>query len=154
MARPPLADLNELTRALGSNPDDADQATSLLERASAIVRAYAGQTWLNDAGDALEGVPDDIPGVVVGMVERATRNPGGTTQEAAGPFSRSFGADAAQRIYLTKMDKLVIRAAIGANGIHTISTSRGDLETAAVAGPTETYPEETYTGIVDLMGGS
>jgi hypothetical protein len=63
------------------------------------------------------------------MVERATRNPAGVTFESSGPFSRSFGADAAQRIYMTKNDRMVVRHAIGRNGIGTLATSRGPLET-------------------------
>lgn len=132
MARPALATVADLERLLGASVADEDQADARLEQASAIVRAFARQTWLNDAGDALEGVPDDIPLVVAGMVERATRNPDGATQESAGPFSRSFGPEAASRLYLTSADKLVIRAAVGSTVIGTLSTSGGDLETAAV----------------------
>lgn len=132
MARPALATVDDLEILLGESVPDADQADARLQQASAIVRAFAGTTWLNDAGDALEGVPDDIPGVVTAMVERASRNPDGAVQESAGPFTRSFGPEAASRLYLTGNEKLVIRAAVGSTGIGTLATSRGDLETPPV----------------------
>lgn len=139
MARPPLADLDDLIRRVGSIVDAPDAALVLLEQASAIVRAYAGQTWL-DSNGALSGVPDDIPGVVVSMVERATRNPDGLAGESVGPFSRSFGPAAYDRLYLTKAERMVIRAAVGNTGIGTISTTRGSLETAWPL--SEMWPEE------------
>lgn len=141
MARPALATIADLEAALATEVDNEDQAMSLLERASAIVRAYAHTTWLNDDEDALEDVPADIPGVVVGMVERATRNPSGVTQEQSGPFARSFGPDAAGRLYLTRWDRLVIKAAAGdTGGLQTLGTTRGNLETAPVG--EDLFPEE------------
>jgi len=137
MARPSPATTDDLAVALGVDAvDNEDQAQFLLDRAWAIVRAYAGHpaTWLDDDGNPTDQIDPDIPPVIVGMVDRATRNPTGTTQETAGPFSRSFGSDAAQRLYLTKMDKLVIRGGLGLSGLGTISTTRGDLETPSVIG--------------------
>lgn len=127
MARPPLATVEDLEVALGAPVPDEDQALYLLRRASAIVRAYAGRTWLDDDGE-LADVPDDIPDLVVGMVERATRNPDGLTQQSSGPFSRSWGADAAHRIYMTRDEKMVIKASVGALPLGTISTTRGRVE--------------------------
>lgn len=132
--RPPLATVDELEAALGTSVDQA-QAISLLGRASAIVRAFTGSTWLDEDGN-LDDVPDDVPGVVVGMVERATRNETGEVggSETIGPFtwSHSFGQEAAQKLYLTAMDKLVLRAAVGSTGLGVISTTRGPVETPAV----------------------
>lgn len=110
---------------------DIDETTLelLLGRASAIVRAYADNDWVNDDGE-LEDVPEAIPGVVAAMVERAVSNPSGVIQEGAGPFQRSFGADAAARLYLTNVEKRVIRRAIGASGLAAVSLSRGPVETA------------------------
>lgn len=132
-ANPTLATLGDLEVRLGEALEYPFQAEARLADASAIVRAYAGRTWLDD-DNQLENVPADIPGVVASMVERATRNPSGTTQETAGPFSRSFGSDAATRLYLTKMEKLVVRAAVGRLSVGVLPTSRGDLETPAVRG--------------------
>lgn len=154
MTRPPLASQDDLERLLGASADDPLRALALLENASAIVRAYAGLTWLNDDETDLEDVPADIPGVVAGMVERATRNPSGTVAESAGPFSRSFGPDAAQRLYMTSNEKLVIRAAAGRGTVGTIQTSRGPVETPPVRPGFSSGAEDTLAGITGLMGGS
>lgn len=130
MARPTLASIEDLQARLGTI-DDPVQAEARLGDASEIVRAYAGEDWLDDGGN-LEEVPDQIAGVVAQMVERAARNPGGVVQETAGPYSHSFGPEAAARLYLTKLDKLVIRNAVGRGQVGTISTSRGPLETPPV----------------------
>src|SRR5688572_28258533 len=131
MPRPSFASVIDLEAFTGETIGNVSAADSLLARASELVRAYANTTWLNDAGTAVEGLPEQIVGEVCDMVDRATRNPAGITQEQAGPFSRSFGSEAAQRLYLAKSNKMVIRAAVGAarSGIGTLSTSRGPLET-------------------------
>lgn len=156
MARPPLATIADLEALLGSTVDDTVQALARLDRASAIVRAFAGVTWLNEDETALEDVPADIPGVVAGMVERASRNPEGVTQETAGEFSRSFGSDAAKRIYLDWNDKLVIRAAIGASGsgIGVLTTTRGEVETRDVGTIGGTLPTEDLASLHTALGGS
>ncbi|MCZ7526565.1 MAG: hypothetical protein M5U14_09420 [Acidimicrobiia bacterium] len=74
--------------------------------------------------------------MVCAIVERATRNPAGVIQETAGPFNRSFGADAAQRLYLTRAERAVIRAAVGRLALTTLATTRGAIETAPVADDT------------------
>jgi hypothetical protein len=160
VARPALATVEDLGVLL-AQPIEEDspayaQAKALLAHASAIVRAFAGRTWLNEAEDALEGVPADIPGVVAGMVERATRNPAGITQEQAGPYARSFGPEAASRLYLNQWDKLVIRAAIGADtsGLSVLHTTRGDIETTPLTDPRDAYPTETLTSLDSLLGGT
>ncbi|MCZ7528849.1 MAG: hypothetical protein M5U14_22220 [Acidimicrobiia bacterium] len=124
MPRPALATLVDLEAWLGESvPNDA-HATALLAHASEIVRAYAGVSWLD------EDPPAQIPGVVCAMVERATRNPAGVVQETAGPFTRSFGRDAAQRLYLTRAERAVIRAAVGRLAVLPLATTRGPIETA------------------------
>lgn len=156
MARPALATADDLEVLLGQPPTNVAGAEALLARASAIVRAYAGQTWLDDDESELVDVPGDIPGVVAGMVERATRNPDGITQEQAGPFARSFGPEAAQRLYLDKWEKLVVRAAAGipTSGIGVLETTRGDIETPAVASDASRFPEETKEGLDSILGAS
>lgn len=139
MARPALATLDDLERLLGAISNE-DQAQARIEQASELVRAFAGVDWLNANQDDVENVPGAIPGVVIGIVERAVGNPDGVTanSETAGPFARSFsfGQDAASRIYLTDADKRIIRHAVsGQPGVFTISTTRGILETPGPWGP-------------------
>lgn len=136
MARPALATVDDLERLLGEAVPNPARADALLEQASEIVRAYAQTTWLNDDEDELDAVPGAIPGVVLAMVDRATANPGGITQESAGPFSRSFGPDASQRLYLTAGEKSVVRFALGAQTtLGVLSTTRGRIETAELTCP-------------------
>lgn len=138
MARPALASVEDLERLLAEDIDgdaSTEQAEARLEQASELVRAYAGTDWLNADESDVEGVPGAIPGVVVGIVERASRNPSGTVSESAGPYSRSFGSEAAARIYLTAGDKMIIRHAVGnVSGLSVISTTRGPIETGDCPG--------------------
>lgn len=136
MARPALGTIDDLEDLLDEPIDNPAQAQARLAQASELVRAYAGIDWLNDEQTAVENVPGAIPGVVAAIVERASRNPGAVTQDAetVGPFSftRSFGADAAARIYLTDSDKRIIRHAAGTSPLGVIGTTRGRMETADV----------------------
>src|SRR5574338_247454 len=133
MSRPALAILDDLEPLTGAIAESGvERANKLLAMASEVVRAYAATTWLNDAGDDVEDVPGQIADIVAAMVERATRNPMGVTQESAGPFSRSFGADASQRLYMTRAERMVVRATVERTVIGTLGTSRGALETRAV----------------------
>lgn len=148
MARPALATLQDLEDRLGSplDPSVYPQAFARLADASEIVRAYAGEDWLNDDGAALaDDVPGQLAGVVASMVERATRNPAGTTSETAGPFQRSFGPAASDRLYLTRAEKSVVRRAVGALNVGSLSTTRGDLETPAVI-PCDYHPFDPDEG--------
>lgn len=106
MSLPTLADVADLEIRLGATIDDTDQAEALLRYASALIRSYAGETWV--VADVLTDVPDGVPEVCVEMVYRALLNPAGVSQDTAGPFSTSYGSDATQRIFLTKSDKAII----------------------------------------------
>jgi hypothetical protein len=107
MTLPSLATIEDLETRLGQSVSDAGQAQALLDYASALIRGYCGELWV-DEDDALTDLPDGVAQVCVEMVYRAVTNPGGVTQDTAGPFSVSFGSDAAQRIYLTKSDKIIL----------------------------------------------
>ena len=133
MSLPTLASLSDLEERLGHSlpGEDLSSAQRLLRYASSLVRAYAGLSWVDDDGQ-LADVPGDVVDVVVEIVDRATKNPAGATQVLAGPFSRSFGADAAQRMYLSGSDKTILAAIPGRRaGLQVISTTRGPVETAS-----------------------
>jgi hypothetical protein len=110
MALPALATYDDLKGRIGSC-DDRTQAEALLAQASAIVRAAAGLLWVDEGGE-LSGVPEGIPGVVVEMVARVCDNPLGVESESQTQGVRSqsvsFSADAAQRLYLSTADRIVI----------------------------------------------
>lgn len=97
-----------LTRYPDLDGVDLARIDALLDDASALVRTYANREWVDDA-DELEGVPDGVAGIVAAMVGRALTNPGGVTQETTGPFNVSYGAAAADRLYLTRHEKLLLR---------------------------------------------
>ena len=105
---PPLAEHLDLEARYPNLDLDIGQAAVLLEDASAMVRAYAGRTWVNEDGE-LDGVPDGVRGIVCAVVARAVGNQDGVTQETVGPFNRSFGAQAADRMYLSRTEKLTLR---------------------------------------------
>jgi hypothetical protein len=110
MTLPSLAtidDIQELAPDLAGDLDET-QAERLLTLASAIVRKAANRTWMNEAGDALEGVPDGVPELVALMVIRALRAPSDVNQERIGNYQVSY-ANAADRIYLTKAEKQLLR---------------------------------------------
>jgi len=130
MAREPFATVEELSEATGLDViADVDRARSLLERASEIVRAEAGRTWLDDDGKLVDGWPKQLAGVVISMVERALVNPQGITQETAGPFSRSFGANAASRLWMSQAEKLIVQRTVGAGSLAVVPLTRGPVET-------------------------
>lgn len=127
MTYPALATLADVEARLGRNVDDPLQVEALLVDASALVRTYANETWVNDDGE-LDDVPDGVPGVVAGIVLRAVQNPTGATQETTGPFSVSYGAAAANRLYLTATDKMILTGH-GTGRVRVLKTSRGTVET-------------------------
>lgn len=108
MALPTLATVDDLERRLDQTITARDQAEALLEYASALIRGYTGRTYVDDDGDLVDPLPDGVTQVCVEMVFRAITNPAGVTQDTAGPFSVSFGSDAAQRIYLSRSDKAAL----------------------------------------------
>lgn len=145
MTLPSLATVGDLQDRLGESITDTAQADALLDYASALVRAYTGRTYVDDDGNLVDPLPDGVVQVTVEMVFRAVTNPSGVTQDTAGPFTVSFGADAAQRIYLTKADKTILG---GTNQAFTIDTTPAaspvhELYGALVNGPYGWAPGET-----------
>lgn len=119
MTLPLLATVPDLEDRVGDiASDDLPNALSLLRYASNLVRAYGNRTWDE------EPTPEQLTDVVVGMVERAVTNKEGATQETAGPFTVSWGAAAAQRVYLTVGDKRIIRS-VGGGGAFTVAQGVG-----------------------------
>ena len=132
MTLPALATVGDLEGRLAESVPNETQAEALLSYASALVRAYTGKTFVDDAGTLIDPLPDGVAQVTVEMVFRAVTNPGGYTQETTGPFTVSFGSAAAQRLYLTAADKSILGAR-GTGGLTVLSTTRGDLETRPVS---------------------
>lgn len=135
MTLPALATIAALEARLGGHQLDqgeAIQAESLIAYASAVIRGYTGRTYVDDDGELIDPLPDGISEVAVEMVFRAITNPAGVTQDTAGPFTVSFGTDAAQRIYLTGSDRTILGRR---SGLWTQPTTRGPIEMTSVLPP-------------------
>lgn len=120
-----FATITDLEDRLGRTVPDIGQAEALLRYASQLVRGYARRHGI-DLGTA-EEPRDGVVEVVVEMVYRAISNPQGVTQDTAGPFSVSFGSDAAQRIYLSKSDKVILGGGVGAFTVNPADTDEAWL---------------------------
>lgn len=145
---PAFATIDDLAARLPSDiagPDDA-RAQAALDDASALVRSYAGKSWVTD--DVLDSdVPDIIVTVTVRCALRSFTNPSGVSQESAGPFSASY-ANSSSDVYLTAAEKAQVRKAAGRTGIAPLPTTRGDLETPPVL---DRWPASDQ--LVDVEGG-
>ena len=88
---------------------ELDQATALVEDASALVIQVAGT-------DFATGVPDVVVAVVAQVVRRALDNPGELTAEQIGAYgwqSQHSSATSGAALYLTRAERRSVRAAAG-----------------------------------------
>jgi len=121
MDLPLIATVDDLEAKVGPIPDGQEGwAEAALRYASNLVRAVGNRAW-----DDPDTIPEQLVDVVVGMAERAQGNPSGVTQDTAGPFTVSYGPRAADRIYLTVGDRLIIRS-VGASGAFSFDPSAGN----------------------------
>lgn len=138
MTLPSLASLDDLEVRLNQTISDAGeraQAEALLRYASSLIRAYTGRDYVDDDGNLIDPLPDGVAEVCVEVVFRAVTNPAGVTQDTTGPFTVSFGSDAAQRMFLSAQDKTILDARSGRPKLWTQPTTRGDIETNTVYVP-------------------
>lgn len=120
MSLPALVSLEDFAlRVGGISAADEDRAQAALDDASALVRAEAGENWV-DADDAIEAVPDLIVTIAVAVAIRAFRNPEGVRSETIGNYSVAY-ADSSTAVFLTEGERRLIRRAGGRTGIGSIS---------------------------------
>lgn len=100
------------------------RAEATLNDASALVRAEAGNTWVDDAG-ALTAVPDVIVMVTVSAARRAFVNPDMLASESVVNYSATFSS-ASPDVYLTANEKKLIGKAVGQSGLWTLGTTRSE----------------------------
>lgn len=143
MALPPLASVDDLAAWAGQDATtDAMRAGAVLSAASALVRAEAGQTWVNANGSLAE-VPADVTAVVVQVAGRVWGNPSGAIQWTKGPFSERYSDDAALGLYLTDAERAILarhRQGGTPNGLNVLSTTRGEDGSDTVYVPTGPPP--------------
>lgn len=137
MTLPALATVDDLEIRLGQtlDADQRPQAEWLLRYASALIRAYTGRDYLDDDGNLINPLPDGVPEVCVEIVFRAVTNPTGATQQSAGPYALSLGPEAAQRMFLSAQDKIILGPKSRRPKLWTQPTTRGDIETETVYVP-------------------
>ncbi len=131
MGLPALATPAALAAWLGVTITDDDRAQAVLRAASTLVRARAGENWVDAAGYLAADIPDGIPQVVVAVAARVWVNPTGASSSTTGPFSSAWPVGFA----LTDDEAAMVDAAMGATrvrGLGTISTTRGPVETTDV----------------------
>lgn len=152
MVLPAFATVEELAFRIpgGIATEDVDRAEAALADASALIRAEAGKTWVNDLNE-LSGVPDAIVAVTIAASRRALTNPDGVASETVPDYSRTFAATSLSAdIYLTKGERRVVLRAAGRSGLWTLATTRRDLGgdvqpvTAGYAYAVDPVPPEEY----------
>jgi hypothetical protein len=142
---PPLASVADLAiRVQETIADDDPLAVYFMRAASATVRQYAEQNWVNDAGTELVDVPDVAHDITVEVAARVWMNPDGNTQETAGPFTERRPEQYADSFFLTGTEKSKLGGLrpSGTAGLWTIQQTKGDLYFPYINVPVTPQPGE------------
>jgi len=113
---PPLAGLDDLTVPY----TDPAVALAKLRSASTRVRSFVGLDYVDEEGELVEDIPDEVVTVVIDAAERAIVNPRGVTGEQVGQYSYQIASGGGGGIYLTKQEKAMLRAIRGGSGISSV----------------------------------
>ena len=141
----PLATVAQLAARAGEEIDANNaQAGSVLDMASALVRAYVGSD--------LESFPDAAVQVTVDVAYRVWTNPDALVGDGIDDSSRRWAeSTASEGFYLTKSNKMILdslRTPASNGGLWTLGTTRGDdyLDTIYVptGPPPSGYPFPWY----------
>lgn len=128
-----LAAVSDLADWLGepiTSDADTKRAGLCLRTASALVRAEAGRTWLDDDG-TLADVPEAAWTVTLYCASRIYDNREATTSQRIDDHQESWKVDEAGA-FLTASEKRMLAplSASRFGGIGVISTTRGDIAPA------------------------
>lgn len=142
MALPPLAPVSDLAAWVGQViPDDDPRAGAVLHAASALVRSYTGQTWVE--GESLsDSLPEVVSAVAVQVAARVWVNPDGLVSASIDDGTRRWGDAGAAGLYLTQHEKDVLGDYIegGQSDLGSISLTRGRIGDETVYVPTGPPP--------------
>lgn len=108
MALPPLVTVDDLEARLGTtigSLTDQSRAGSLLDGASAFIRAVAGLTW------ETVPVPDVVKEIALSVTARAWHNPSGFKQRSLADASWTYSDDSG--MYLTPAERRLLVNASG-----------------------------------------
>lgn len=124
MTLPALAEVQDLADWLGEDlSGDTTRVAAWLRGASALVRAAAKQTWVDDEG-ALTDVPDEIHTVVLQVTERKWRNPTGVIQDTAGPLTERYAERASEGLYLSDSERATCERYAPTSGVWNLTVER------------------------------
>lgn len=127
MALPPLATVSDLAAWVGQEIPDADpRAGAVLSAASALVRSFAGKTWVVD-GELAPDRPDILAAVVVQVAGRVWVNPDGLTSVTIDDGTRRWETKSGLRLTEDEKDALSPYAEVGPRGLGVLSTTRDGL---------------------------
>lgn len=144
MSLPPLASVDDLATWPGVTIGDnqIDQAEALLDAASTLVRTFTGRLWIGEDDLPEAGVTAiklaAVRSVVVIAAARVWNNPTMTTQQSAGPYSRSVNEWAAMGLILTDEEKEMIGGATG-GGVTGLGSVRVVVPAAAAGVPRSSW---------------
>ncbi len=126
----PLASVDQLVDRLGDVTIDETRIAAVLDDASAIVRSYAAQTWLDTLG-ALDSVPDVVTTITLAVARRAYLNPDGAIQQTSGPFTERYAEVTGQVLFLTDTEKAALDRFRATASLWAQGTTRAE-DTASV----------------------
>jgi hypothetical protein len=122
VALPRLASVDKLASWLGATIERDDRrAQEVLDAASGLVRAAAGQAWVTSDGELITDVPAVAVTVTLTAAARAWMNPAGASDQRTGPFGASWPTGAAG-VMLTPDEREMLSALKG--GVSGLSSVR------------------------------
>lgn len=143
MALSPLAAFDDLEAWMGRPVSNYPRAEAILSAASTLVRTHTGRLWVDAEGNPEDGISEiklqAAREVVVMVADRVYNNPRGTTQETAGPYSRSVAAWAALGMSLTDSEIAMLGGSLE-GGIPGLSSVRVVAPAAASGSRHYRYP--------------
>ena len=142
---PTLVSVEALGRWVREPVEDDEKvyAVVVLEAVSSYIREATGRTWLNTAGDAVEGVPQSIRTVALQMAGRIWRNAEGVIQDTAGPFTSRWSEKIAEGLYFTPAEEEIVGRykASKRAGLYSLPVSMGCYDADAPAAEFDPYGE-------------
>ena len=141
---PPLVLLEDAEARLGKvfDLDEQERPLAVLADASALVRAEAGRTWVDDTGEVAD-VPDVVAAVVLRVAIRAIEHPEGFVSESGGDYTYTRrGVE--DGVYLTDREERMIRRAVGRSGLWTQPVERGDIAVSNTGWVDDQYGLEPF----------
>lgn len=148
MTLPAFATTDDLALRIpgGIAEEDMERAQAALDDASALIRAAANKTWVDDDEQLEEDVPGVLLTVCCAAARRAITNPDGVKAETFDQFSQSYANDSGD-VYLKRSEKRLVRsAASGGESLSSVElTNDSGVPGATGAGDT-IYVDVDYGG--------